>query len=145
MLTIKVIKCFLSNSINEWARLIATHEKQKPVCVSFFAVWTLNHIIWQEWSVRLGTIPILRQQKDWVGGFGKWPIFLTFSTVFMLSLWVDGLKKSKIMLTLYRDGPLGALSRYKVPYDPEKLSLEADHPLIWWNIEAYPLFGSCVD
>ena len=21
------------------------------------------------------TIPILRQQKDWVGGVGKWPIF----------------------------------------------------------------------
>ena len=37
------------------------------------------------------------------------------------------------MLTLYRDGPLGALSRYKVPYDPEKLSLEANRGWIWMN------------
>ena len=35
----------------------------------------------------LGAIPILRQQKDWVGG------------------WV-GSKNAKNMMTLYRDGPL---------------------------------------
>ena len=33
----------------------------------------------------LGTIPILRQQKDWVGGVEKLPFLLTFSTVFMLT------------------------------------------------------------
>ena len=32
----------------------------------------------------IGTIPILRQPKDWVGGPRKWPVLLTFSTVFML-------------------------------------------------------------
>ena len=32
----------------------------------------------------LGTIPILRQQKDWVGGSRKWPVLLKFSSVFML-------------------------------------------------------------
>ena len=32
-----------------------------------------------------GTIPILRQQKDWVGGVKKWPVLLTFNTVFMLT------------------------------------------------------------
>ena len=32
----------------------------------------------------LGTIPILRQQKDWVGGFRKRHFLLTFSTVFTL-------------------------------------------------------------
>ena len=32
----------------------------------------------------LGTIPILRQQKDWVAGSRKWPLLLTFSNVFML-------------------------------------------------------------
>ena len=32
-----------------------------------------------------GTIPILRQQKDWVGGFRKLTVLLTFGTVFMLT------------------------------------------------------------
>ena len=33
----------------------------------------------------LGTIPIFRQKKDWVGGVGKWPFLLMFSTVLMLT------------------------------------------------------------
>ena len=32
----------------------------------------------------LWTIPIIRQQKDWVVGSRKWPVLLTFSTVYML-------------------------------------------------------------
>ena len=40
-----------------------------------------------------GTIPILRQQKDWVGGTRKRPDLLTFSTVFMLISWVGGVQK----------------------------------------------------
>ena len=34
-------------------------------------------------EIEQGTIPILRQQKDWVGGFGKCPFVLKFSTVLM--------------------------------------------------------------
>ena len=30
------------------------------------------------------TIPILRQQKDWVSGSRKWTVVMMFSTVFML-------------------------------------------------------------
>ena len=43
----------------------------------------------------LGTIPILRQQKDWVGRVRKRPFLMTFSNVFMLTEWV-GQKKYKI-------------------------------------------------
>ena len=46
----------------------------------------------------LGTIHILRQIKDWVGGFKKRQLLLTFSTIFMLTKWV-GQKKSKTILT----------------------------------------------
>ena len=42
-----------------------------------------------------GTIPVLRQQKDWVGGSRKWPVLLTFSTVFMLIRWVGGVQKGQ--------------------------------------------------
>ena len=40
----------------------------------------------------IGTIPILRQQKEWVGGLRKWSVLLTFSTVFMLIMliYADG-------------------------------------------------------
>jgi hypothetical protein len=34
----------------------------------------------------LGTIPILRQQTDWVDGIKKWPFLLTFSTVFKIRI-----------------------------------------------------------
>ena len=47
---------------------------------------------------------MLRQKKDWVGGLRKWQVLLTFNTVSML--WVGESEKSKIMLTLYMDGPL---------------------------------------
>ena len=33
--------------------------------------------------VVLGTIPTLRQQKDWVSGSRKWPFLLTFSTTYI--------------------------------------------------------------
>ena len=36
----------------------------------------------------LGTITMLRQQKDWVGGFRKWQFLLMFSTVFLMHTWV---------------------------------------------------------
>ena len=51
--------------------------------------------------------PILRQQKNWVGGFRKWQLLLTFGTVFMLTQGMGvGLQKSKNVLTYYRDGRL---------------------------------------
>ena len=55
-------------------------------------------------AVTLDAIPILRQQKDWVGGSRKWPFLLMFSTIFMLISWV-GSKKAKNMLTEYMVGP----------------------------------------
>ena len=30
----------------------------------------------------LGTIPILRQQRNWVGGVNKWQFLLKFSTIY---------------------------------------------------------------
>ena len=39
-----------------------------------------------------GIIPILRQQKDWVGGSRKLPVLLTFSTTFMR---VGGVQKGQ--------------------------------------------------
>ena len=33
---------------------------------------------------QIGTIPILRHQKVWVGGFAKWQFLKMFSTIFML-------------------------------------------------------------
>ena len=39
----------------------------------------------KSYKYTLETIPILRQQKNWVGRFGKWPFLLTFSTAFMLT------------------------------------------------------------
>ena len=56
----------------------------------------------------IGTIPILRQQKDWVGGSRKWPVLLMFDTICTyadkVGEWV-GYKKAKNMMTQYRDGP----------------------------------------
>jgi len=43
----------------------------------------------------LGTLSILRQQKDWVGGSRKWPVLLTFNTEFMLIRWVGGVQKDQ--------------------------------------------------
>ena len=46
--------------------------------------------------LQLGTIPILRQQKNWVGGSRKWPVLLTFSTVFVLLIrLVDEVQKGQ--------------------------------------------------
>ena len=42
-----------------------------------------------------GIIPILRQQNDCVSGSRKWPVLLTFITVFMLIRWVGGVQKGK--------------------------------------------------
>ena len=42
---------------------------------------------------KFGTIPILRQQKDRVGGFTKYPGLLRFMTVFMLGESMGGSKK----------------------------------------------------
>ena len=30
-----------------------------------------------------GTIPVSLQQNDWIGGFGRWSLLLTFRTAFM--------------------------------------------------------------
>jgi hypothetical protein len=46
-------------------------KKQKPFHVNLWK-WTLGAYI------AFGTIPILLQQKYWVGGFEKLPILLTF-------------------------------------------------------------------
>ena len=54
-------------------------------------------------NVAFGTIHLLRQQKDWVGGFKKCQFLLTFSAVPMLKERFDGSevgpKKSENMLT----------------------------------------------
>ena len=45
---------------------------------------------------KFGTIPILRQLKDRVGGFTKWPFLLAFRTVLYAGIiggWVVGLEK----------------------------------------------------
>ena len=42
-----------------------------------------------------GIIPILRQQKDWVGGSRKLPVLLTFSTTLMLIRRVGGVQKGQ--------------------------------------------------
>ena len=54
-------------------------------------------------QIQLGTIPLLRQQG--VDGVRKTGIFLMFSTIQTDVDWV-GQKKSKHLLTSYRDGPL---------------------------------------
>ena len=41
----------------------------------------------------LGTIPILRQQNDRVGGVRKWQFLLTFSTIYADVEWVGGSEK----------------------------------------------------
>ena len=46
-------------------------------------------------GVKIEAIPILRQQKDWVGGSKKGPFLLTFSTVFMLIRRVGGVQKGQ--------------------------------------------------
>ena len=43
-----------------------------------------------------GTIPILRQQRDWVGGVEKWQFLLTFSTIYADVGWVIGSEKVQI-------------------------------------------------
>ena len=52
----------------------------------------------QIFNTSLGTIPILRQQRDWVGGVRKMAILLTFSTICSDVGWV-GHKKTKNVLT----------------------------------------------
>ena len=42
-----------------------------------------------------GTIPILRQQMNWVGGVRKWHFLLIFSTIYVEVLLVDGSEKIK--------------------------------------------------
>ena len=37
-----------------------------------------------DFKLSYGTIPILRQQKNWMGGFGKWPFLPMSSTVFII-------------------------------------------------------------
>ena len=88
-------------------KVAASHDNNYVVAV------TSNNMVRIFFSP-LGTIPILRQQKDWVGGSRKWPVFLTFSTVFMLIRWV-GSKKAKNMLTQYRDGPFLQMGRREWP------------------------------
>ena len=49
-------------------------------------------------NTSLGTIPILRQQRDWVVGVRKMEILLTFSTICSDVGWL-GQKKAKNVLT----------------------------------------------
>ena len=42
----------------------------------------------QNYSLWLGTIPILRQQRNWVGGAEKWQFLLMFSTIYTDVVWV---------------------------------------------------------
>ena len=49
---------------------------------------------------QIGTIPILRHQKVWVGGFAKWQFLKMFSTIFIIyAADIVGQKKIKNMLT----------------------------------------------
>ena len=45
--------------------------------------WQIRNVLVEAKNYELcyGTIHTLRQKKDWVGGFGKRPLLLTFSTV----------------------------------------------------------------
>ena len=54
--------------------------------------WKLQNLA----DIRIyGAIPILRQQKDWVGGSKKWQILLTSSTVLMVIRWVGRVQKGQ--------------------------------------------------
>ena len=44
---------------------------------------------------KLGAIPILRQQKDWVGESRIGPFLLMFSAVFMVIRWVGWVQKGQ--------------------------------------------------
>ena len=58
----------------------------------------------------LGTIPILRQQRDWVCGSEKWHFLLTLSTIYADVGWLGGSEKvPKCADVIYRDGPLKIL------------------------------------
>ena len=43
-----------------------------------------------DFKLSYGTIPILRQQKNWMGGFGKWPSWQTFGAVFNIYTDIEG-------------------------------------------------------
>ena len=57
-----------------------------PLLLSIQIGWIIVHVIifvLTKNTYDHGTISILRQQKDWVGRFGKWPFLLTFSTLLL--------------------------------------------------------------
>ena len=41
----------------------------------------------------MSKVPILRQQRDWVGGVIKWLILMTFSTFYAAVGWVGASEK----------------------------------------------------
>ena len=43
----------------------------------------------------LGDHPFITSAKERVGGSRKWPVLLTFSTVFMLIRWLVGVQKGQ--------------------------------------------------
>ena len=66
---------------------LASYKKPIFVPIGF------RTIIFLPQQSRTGTIHILRQQKDWMGGVGKWPFLMTIRTVLMPTQQVDGSEK----------------------------------------------------
>ena len=65
-----------NNQNSKWKKLLGLRNMQemlekdrRPISKSYYC----------------GIIPMLRRQKEWVGGVRKWPFLLMFSNVFMLT------------------------------------------------------------
>ena len=55
-----------------------------------------NNALWfPKGTDQIGTIPILCQQKDWVGGSRKGPVLLTFITHCIYAGYVGGVQKGQ--------------------------------------------------
>ena len=76
------------NSLREGQRLESEAKNLKPLILE--SGKEISYTCLPTMVDGKGTIHILRQQKDWVVGSRKWPVLLTFSTVFMLTLLVGG-------------------------------------------------------
>ena len=75
-------------------------------------------------EITLGTIPILCQQKDWVGGSRKKPDLLTFSTVFMLIRWVGRVQKGQKYADVIQGWSLRVTQRLLIPMIIPKILIQ---------------------
>ena len=69
--------CYLTSNVH----YILCFSFQEKAQVDTLHFWDGERKI----DIILGTIHILRQQKDWVGVSRQWSILLTLSTLFMLT------------------------------------------------------------